>query len=244
MSAPPKDKSQQDKDRRAFSDVVAATVAATEPASGVVPGSMEHRRMLLLEYKRRTEEARVAQEERLAKLVDAQRRIDNELKALDHRGAAEPEPLPPPPEVQAAVEPEPSIVQRKRQVAEIQRAYVEKENKAPSRAKPSDNAAVRRAPRFEVHAVVRFGAPPDDVIMRARNVSMTGALLATEKGVLSRFALGSEHAASVFMSEDPRERVSIRARVVRHEDNALVVDWSEDVEASFRIALLISTLPA
>ena len=29
-----------------------------------------------------------------------------------------------------------------------------------------------------------------------------------------------------------------------NEDNALVIDWSEDVEASFRIALLISTLPA
>jgi hypothetical protein len=80
--------------------------------------------------------------------------------------------------------------------------------------------------------------------LRARNVSMTGALLATEKRVLDRFPTGTERAASVFISEDPSERVAIRARVVRHEDNALVIDWFEDVEASFRIALFISTLPS
>ena len=103
---------------------------------------------------------------------------------------------------------------------------------------------MRRSPRFEVHAAARFKLPNDEVIMRARNISMTGALLATEASQVPKFPVGSEHSVSVFASAEPKEAITVVAKVVRHDANAIVIDWSADVEASFRVALLIATLPA
>ncbi len=47
----------------------------------------------------------------------------------------------------------------------------------------------------------------------------------------------------MFVNDAPKEQIALRAKVVRHDGNAIVIDWSEDVEASFRVALLIATLP-
>jgi hypothetical protein len=196
--------------------------AAVTQAAGLSADATDpvERRKQLMAYRDKVEKARAEQEARLSKLQDAQRKIDAELEAFERQEAA------------------------RKQVEEI-KARVSDTKKHPivktAAAKPEPSPA-RRSPRFDIHAAVRFGTPPDDIIMRARNISMTGALLATEPGVVERYPVGTEHDVTVFVSAEPKKGITLRASIVRHEPSSVAVDWSNDVEASFRVALLISSL--
>jgi uncharacterized protein YdcH (DUF465 family) len=206
---------------------------AAVPMAATTTDSLAERRRILLEYREKVAQTRKVAEERLAKLVEAHTKIDAELAQLDQREQEQ---------VQAEI-----VEARRKQVEEIKKQFV-----APAPAVPAGGPAkarartqappVGRAPRFDIHAVVRFGKSPDHVVMRARNISMTGALLASEPGMISLFPVGSEHAAKVFLSAEPKNGIELRGKIVRHEQNAIVVDWSDDAEATFRVALLISAL--
>ena len=203
---------------------------AAVPMAATTLDSLADRRRILVEYRDKVAQTRTAQEERLAKLIEAQTKIDAELAQLDQRAAAQ---------VQADL-----VEARRKQVEEIKQQYVTAApagGPAKASAKPIAPEA-RRAPRFDIHAAVRFGKAPDHVVMRARNISMTGALLATETDMFVKYPVGTEHAAKVFLSAEPKSGIELRGKIVRHEPNSIVMDWSDDVEATFRVALLISTL--
>lgn len=202
---------------------------AAVPMAATTADSLTERRRILLEYREKVALTRKAQEERLAKLVDAQAKIDAELAQLDQRQAEQ---------VQAEL-----VEARRKQVEEIQKQYFPAPAGGSTRAaaQPAEPNA-RRAPRFDIHAAVRFGTSPDHVVMRARNISMTGALLATEADTIAKYPVGTEHHAKVFLSAEPKSGIELRGTIVRHEPNSIVMDWSGDVEATFRVALLISTL--
>lgn len=203
---------------------------ATVPMAATTADSLADRRRILLEYREKVAQTRAVAEQRLAKLVEAHTKIDAELAQLDRREHEQ---------VQAEL-----VEARRRQVEAIKQQYVPPGPAGgPSKAMaPKAPAVVGRAPRFDIHAAVRFGKSPDHVVMRARNISMTGALLASEPDTIAQFPVGSEHAARVFLSAEPKNGIELRGKIVRHEPNAVVVDWSDDAEATFRVALLISAL--
>lgn len=206
---------------------------AAVPMTATTTDSLTERRRILLEYREKVAQTLAVAEERIAKLVEAQSKIDAELAQLDQRRAEQ---------VQAEL-----VEARRKQVEEIKKQYVAPAPAAPAvapakGAAPKTSAAVGRAPRFDIHAAVRFGKSPDHVVMRARNISMTGALLASEPDMIARFAVATEHDAKVFLSAEPKNGIELRGKIVRHEANSIVIDWSDDVEATFRVALLISTL--
>ncbi len=199
------------------------------------------------EENRELEERRAAQAAEAARIADEEKRAIEERDDLARRKAEQEREA-----ARAAKAHLETVELRRQQVGEIQRQLMALTEPAPA-AKPAGPAKAapasapkpntRRSPRFEIHAAVRFKIPGDVIVMRARNISMTGALLATEAATLAKFPVGSEHTAHVFLSESAGESVAVQAQVVRHEDNALIIDWSADVESSFRVALLIATLP-
>ena len=200
---------------------------ATVPMAATTADSLADRRRILLEYREKVAQTRAVAEQRLAKLVEAHTKIDAELAQLDRREHEQ---------VQAEL-----VEARRRQVEAIKQQYVPP-GPAGGPSKARAPAVVGRAPRFDIHAAVRFGKSPDHVVMRARNISMTGALLASEPDTIAQFPVGSEYAAKVFLSAEPKNGIELRGKIVRHEPNAVVVDWSDDAEATFRVALLISAL--
>lgn len=82
------------------------------------------------------------------------------------------------------------------------------------------------------------------IVLAVRDMSLSGLFLNAEPGDLSALPpLGATFDLMLFATDDVSREVDVKAKVVRHASDGIAIDWSDDLSATYRIALLMETLP-
>jgi hypothetical protein len=93
----------------------------------------------------------------------------------------------------------------------------------------------RRHKRFRASASVQINGAEEIPLLTVLDLSLTGAFLISGGTDLTIFADHSRHSVVVFEMSDPDLRIAVTARVVRHDDQGMAIDWSCDVGATDRV---------
>ena len=137
--------------------------------------------------------------------------------------------------------------ERRRAVDEIERRNLERvaaENPAAAAANAA-KPGTRRRTRVHLHASVMIKAEGGrHIVLPVRDMSLSGLYLSAEpRDLPSLPPVGATLELMLFASDDVSREVDVKAKVVRHAPDGIAIDWSEDLAATYRIALLMETLP-
>jgi hypothetical protein len=100
----------------------------------------------------------------------------------------------------------------------------------------------RRHERLELCASVLIKGNEEIPLLSVRDISLSGAFLASGGTDLSMFAIGAEHRVVVLDVRDPAATAEVTATIVRHEYSGMAIDWSGSPGAALKIATLLEDI--
>jgi hypothetical protein len=126
-----------------------------------------------------------------------------------------------------------------RELEEIERRL---DARAPAPRIALGQINLRRKPRFSVEASVLLDHEGRLATMQLVNVSLTGALVAMKPLPFAPPRVGALLFITLFATNEPTLQVDVNARVVRHDDRGLALDWSDNYQTTHAVAVLLDRL--
>lgn len=135
--------------------------------------------------------------------------------------------------------------EQRRAVDEVEKHNFDRAAAESPEAEAAAKLGTRRRARVHLQASVLLkGSGGKHIVLPVRDMSLSGLFLSAEGHDLSSLPVGTPLEFMLFASDDVKNEVDVKAKVVRQAPDGIAIDWSEDLTATYKIALLMETLPA
>jgi hypothetical protein len=144
---------------------------------------------------------------------------------------------------QAAAALDAMVEAKRKELAEIEQRLEDRALVVPKVGEPPvDPERGRPKARLRVAASVVLNHGAELIALPLVDVSLTGALISAQGRVLDQLPVGTELPLTLFANENADQQVDVVARVVRHREDTLAVDWSQNQSAAYAIGCFLDAL--
>ncbi len=100
----------------------------------------------------------------------------------------------------------------------------------------------RRHRRHELSASAEIQLRGQPRLLKVCNISLCGALLATDEQTLCELSRDELHEITLFDPATNSEPITVPARIIRRIGNAIAVEWNGDKHSTWRIAEMLARM--